>query len=110
MKAHLRLVLASVIASATLLFAQDARVSHRVEQKNREFSTREILLKRGERIEFCNADEVTHNVFSRSTANAFNIKTQPPGQSSFVEFKETGTTEVRCAIHPTMKLIVTVTN
>jgi cytochrome c peroxidase len=62
----------------------------------------------GERVEFCNADDVTHNAFSRSNANAFNIKTQMPGASSVVEFTTVGVTEVRGAIHPAMKLIVTV--
>ena len=92
----------------TSLFAQQSSVAHRVEQKSREFSTKEISVRRGERVEFCNVDDVTHNVFSRSSVNAFNIKTQMPGSSSIVEFKEPGVTEVRCAIHPAMKLIVTV--
>jgi plastocyanin len=92
---------------ATLL-AQDAPTSHRIEQKAREFSMREITVRPGDKIEFCNSDDVTHNVFSRSAANAFNIKTQMPGNSSIVEFKSEGVTEVRCAIHPAMKLIVTV--
>ena len=97
-------------AAVTVLIAQDARPSLRVEQKGRDFSTREITIRRGDKIEFCNSDDVTHNVFSRSAANAFNIKTQMPGSSSIVEFKDEGVTEVRCAIHPTMKLIVTVKN
>lgn len=104
------LILLPLAASTALLLAQDTRPPHRVDQKNRAFSTQEILLKRGERIEFCNVDDVTHNVFSKSAVNAFNIKTQAPGSSSVVEFKETGVTEVRCAIHPSMKLIVTVSN
>jgi plastocyanin len=94
----------------TGLFAQEAVLAHRIDQKDRSFSTKEITIRRGEKIEFCNADDVTHNVFSRSAANTFNIKTQTPGSSSVVEFKDEGVTEVRCAIHPGMKLIVTVKN
>ena len=95
-----------ILGGVTLLFAQDTAPTHKVEQKGREFSTKEIVIRPGERVEFCNADEVTHNVFSKSSANAFNIKTQMPGSSSVVEFKDEGSTEVRCAIHPTMKLLV----
>jgi plastocyanin len=94
------------LGGLALLFAQDTVPTHKVEQKSREFSTKEITIRCGDRIEFCNSDEVAHNVFSKSAANAFNIKTQMPGNSSFVEFKNEGSTEVRCAIHPTMKLLV----
>ena len=95
-----------LLCGVAFLIAQDSAPSHKVEQKSREFSTKEITIRCGERIEFCNVDEVTHNVFSKSATNAFNIKTQMPGSSSVVEFKNEGSTEVRCAIHPTMKLIV----
>jgi plastocyanin len=101
-----KITLMGALAAATL-FASDA-VTHRIDQKNREFSVTSITIKPGEKLEFCNSDDVTHNVFSKSKTNAFNIKTQLPGSSSVVEFKEEGVTEVRCAIHPSMKLIVTV--
>jgi plastocyanin len=97
---------AFLLGGITLLFAQDNPPAHKVEQKGRAFSTTEIVIRPGERIEFCNSDDVTHNVFSKSAANAFNIKTQMPGNSSVIEFKNEGSTEVRCAIHPTMKLMV----
>src|SRR3954469_8469004 len=89
-----------VAASLTALLAQDTPPTHRIEQKNRDFSVRELTLPKGAKVEFCNVDDVTHNVFSKSAANAFNIKTQMPGSSSMVEFKEAGVTEIRCAIHP----------
>lgn len=95
-------------ASFTALLAQETGSTHKVEQKNRGFSVKELTVPRGAKVEFCNADDVTHNVFSKSSANAFNIKTQMPGGSSIVEFKDPGVTEVRCAIHPSMKLIITV--
>jgi plastocyanin len=109
MKLPRPLCLAALGALVTTLFAQDV-VPQRVEQKNREFNVKEITLRPGGKLEFCNVDDVTHNVFSRSKVNAFTIKTQLPGSSSVVEFKEEGVTEVRCAIHPAMKLIVTVKN
>ena len=110
MKLNRILILALASASASFLFAADEVKSHRIEQKNREFSTVENTIKPGEQIEFCNADDVTHNVFSKSAVNAFNLKTQKPGSTSVVEFNQVGITEVRCAIHPAMKLIVHVKN
>jgi plastocyanin len=103
------LVLGGALALAGLAYATDQIRKHVVDQKDRAFSTKEISVKVGEAIVFQNSDEVTHNVFSNSKANAFVIKTQKPGESSAVEFKEPGTTEVRCAIHPGMKLVVNVT-
>lgn len=83
---------------------------HSVDQKDREFSQTEITIKPGEKLVFKNSDAVTHNVFSNSKVNPFHIKIQQPGSSSTVAFEAEGVTEVRCAIHPKMKLIVTVKN
>ncbi len=79
-----------------------------VEQKDREFSKVELTLRPGDKLVFTNCDSVTHNVFSNSKVNPFTIKVQKPGEASTVEFKDEGTTEVRCAIHPKMKIMVTV--
>jgi plastocyanin len=96
------------LASVALVVWAEAVKETKVTQKDREFSAAEITIKPGEKVVFQNDDEVTHNVFSTSKANAFTIKVQKPGESSTVDFNEEGTTEVRCAIHPKMKLTVTV--
>ncbi len=81
---------------------------HTVIQKNRAFSVAAITIKPGDYIRFKNDDEVTHNVFSMSPNMQFDIRRQAPGKSSDVQFLKEGTAEVRCAIHPKMKLMVTV--
>lgn len=101
------LIGASVTCAAALVLAQ-AVGEHPVDQKDKEFSQVEITVKPGEKVVFKNSDSVTHNVFSNSKINPFTIKVQKPGESSTVEFKDEGVTEVRCAIHPKMKLTVTV--
>ena len=83
---------------------------HPVDQKNKEFSQTDITIKPGEKVVFNNSDTVTHNVFSNSKVYPFHIKIQQPGSSSTVQFGNEGVTEVRCAIHPKMKLMVTVKN
>lgn len=79
-----------------------------VDQSAKAFSHTNITVKVGQQVVFHNSDSVSHNVFSNSKINPFTIKIQKPGSISIVEFKEVGKSEVRCAIHPTMKLFVTV--
>ena len=102
-------VVSSLMLTAGLLaWASEQPLAHTIEQKDRQFSQIEITIKPGASIVFTNSDEITHNVFSNSKDNAFNIKVQTPGNSSTVTFTNEGVTEVRCAIHPKMKLLVTV--
>lgn len=109
MKSKLRLTLPALMLAASLsLLAGDKPVDHPVDQKDKEFSKTEITIKPGETLTFKNSDSVTHNVFSNSKVNPFTIKIQKPGESSTIEFKDVGVTEVRCAIHPKMKIVVTV--
>lgn len=81
---------------------------HAIGQKDKTFSSAALTVKAGDSIIFKNDDEVTHNVFSNSSGNEFNLKTQAPGATSTVTMKTAGTVEVRCAFHPKMKLTVTV--
>ena len=57
---------------------------------------------------FSNHDTVSHNLFSRTPGFEFEVKVQLPGQDSGVGFDHPGEAEVRCAIHPGMKLRVVV--
>jgi plastocyanin len=110
MKARIAAIGICFVASALLgsseLGANEA--AHIVGQKGKQFSTSNIKLRRGESIRFVNDDSVTHNVFSKSEAAPFNLKLQPPGAEQDVRFERPGTAVVRCAIHPMMRLEVTV--
>jgi plastocyanin len=79
-----------------------------IEQKDRTFSKTELAVHPGDTVMFKNSDEVTHNVFSVTPGMEFEIRRQAPGASSTVPFPKEGVSEVRCSIHPRMKLIVTV--
>lgn len=81
---------------------------HEVVQKERAFSQSEITVKPGDKVTFRNADEVTHNVFSMTPGMEFDLRRQAPGSTSTVPFDKEGVSEVRCSIHPKMKLLVTV--
>ena len=80
-----------------------------VVQKNRMFTVAEIKIHPGDSILFKNEDDVVHNVFSSSPGSPFNLKIQQPGETASQSFKQEGTVEVRCVVHPGMKLIVNVT-
>ena len=109
MNLNLKLIAAGLIAGLlAALAAEPETTEHKIDQKDKAFSQTELTIKPGDKIIFQNSDSVTHNVFSNSKTNAFNIQVQQPGSASTVEFKQAGVTEVRCAIHPKMKLVVTV--
>ena len=79
-----------------------------VGQKDKSFAQSEVTVKVGGKIVFKNDDIVVHNVFSGTEGQQFNLKTQVPGSESSKTFDKEGTVEVRCAIHPKMKMVVKV--
>lgn len=79
-----------------------------VTQKGQQFTPRALTLKVGDEIVFVNDDTGTHNVFSESPANSFDLKAQRPGTRTKVVFPTAGRVDVRCAIHPAMRLSVEV--
>lgn len=85
-----------------------AAADQTIHQKGRVFSQDAITVKKGETIVFLNDDTVPHNVMSASTGNEFNLGSVAPGTSVPVTFDKPGTVAVICAIHPRMKLAVTV--
>lgn len=79
-----------------------------VGQKDKEFTVKEITIKKGDKIKFINQDPFFHNVFSLSDAVMFDLGSFPQGESKEVVFEEAGDVEVECAIHPNMKMKVKV--
>ena len=104
-----RLVAAVIIAYAGGCVAALA-VQHSVMQKGRVFSESALTIKKGDTILFVNDDNISHNILSTSPGNEFNLGSQPPGASAPVTFEKTGEASVMCAIHPRMKLSVTITD
>jgi len=101
--------IAYLTLTLTMFLAGDAPAAeHLITQKNTAFSAAEIKIKRGDAIVFKNEDIVPHNVFTAAKANQFNSNVQQPGESVTIPFKQEGTAELRCVMHPTMKLMVEV--
>ncbi|HYE76148.1 MAG TPA: plastocyanin/azurin family copper-binding protein [Blastocatellia bacterium] len=99
-------VKASLATLVIVCFA--APTTHKISQKGKAFSQVSITVNKGDSISFMNDDSVVHNVYSTSQGNSFNLKTQTPGTANSVTFNSSGMAEVRCAIHPTMRLVVNV--
>ena len=98
-----KLFLALVLPAGLALCADIA-----VDQKDRKFSKTEVTVKPGDTLTFQNSDDVAHNVFSATPGLEFEIHRQAPGEKSTITFQKEGAVEVRCSIHPRMKMTVTV--
>lgn len=95
-------------AVAVITHSAMASKSVTVNQADKKFSTGELTISKGDTVVFKNDDPFTHNVYSHSPGIGFELKVQKPGESSEVVFARAGTGEVKCAIHPQMKLRLTV--
>ena len=100
--------LLNILIATVLGLAPLSAAAVTIDQKDRTFSKPEVTLHPGDTIVFRNSDEVTHNVFSVTSGMEFELRRQAPGGTSPVVFAKEGVAEVRCSIHPKMKLIVTV--
>ncbi len=81
---------------------------NRIVQTGKAFEPAAVAVKAGDSIVFANEDFYDHNVYSESVGNVFNLGIQTPGQTNAVTLATPGTVEVRCRIHPKMRLLVTV--
>ena len=95
-----RLSLLFLLVLAGPAFGDDA---HTVVQQGRAFHPGEVTINRGETLTFTNKDEFIHQVY---VAGLFDSDEKAPGQNLTENFPDSGTFEVRCHIHPKMKLLV----
>lgn len=98
-----RLLLAFLLMAVPVAAAAEDAVT--IAQKGRRFSVPEITISRGSALIFTNEDRFIHQVYADGL---FDSDERAPGQSLRETFSKTGTFEVRCHIHPKMKLLVRV--
>lgn len=77
-------------------------------QKNKQFGPRVLVVVRGTTVDFPNDDRIMHNVYSRSTGNAFDLGHYKKGESKPVTFNVAGAVDIYCNIHPNMSATVLV--
>ena len=68
-----------------------------------------MTLRAGQSLTIVNDDKRTHNVRIDDPRMTFTSNAQEPGDSVVIAFPDPGRFGVICAIHPSMKLDVTVT-
>lgn len=105
----MRVTTAIVATSALVLTAHAAGAEEvHVSQKDKRFSTATLTVKTGDLVTFINDDEAMHNVYSTTQGFNFDLGGQNPGEETTVRLSKPGVVEIRCAIHPKMKLRVRV--
>ena len=99
-----------LLVGAALLAAPQAHAGEiSVSQKDKTFAPESVSVKVGDTVKFLNDDDVTHNVIAKSPAgDSKNNGAQKPGETVSVVFDKPGDHEVRCGIHPKMKMTVKV--
>jgi len=94
-----------VAIAASAVWAADTVI---VSQRDRRFTPDQLTLERGSIVRIVNDDRVTHHIYVDAPGMTFDSGEQPIGTTVEVRFDRTGNYEVLCAIHPTMRLRVTV--
>jgi plastocyanin len=79
-----------------------------VDQKDKAFTLTSLSVKVGDVVIFRNSDPFFHNIYSLSPVKIFDLGSYKQGESKSVTFDKAGDVEVNCAIHPNMKMKVTV--
>lgn len=74
-----------------------------VVQKSRAFRPGEVTINRGDALTFTNADSFVHQIY---LDGQFDSDEKGPSEIINQTFPRSGTFQVRCHIHPTMKLTV----
>ena len=98
------LALAACLAAGSGALAAE----HTVAQKDKAFGTKTLSIKVGDTVAFRNDDSFSHNIFSLTDAMPFDLGTYGGGQSKTVTFSKAGKFEIECAIHPDMRMVITV--
>ena len=100
---------AFVSLAASAVAASLQPVVREIAQRAIRFSQPSMIVKVGDVVKYKNEDDVTHNLMVIGSDDMpLDQGLQPPGAIVTHKFTQAGTFEVRCAIHPKMKMNVTV--
>ncbi|MEK7217799.1 MAG: cupredoxin family copper-binding protein [Patescibacteria group bacterium] len=99
----------TIQVSTTPLSSPPPVVSIAVDIKNFLFNPQTLTIKKGTKVTWVNNDTAPHTVTS-DVGNLLNSPTLASGQSFSFTFTDVGTNNYYCAIHPTMKGSIIVTN
>lgn len=98
-----------LLGTSGAMIAMAADPAATISQKGRKFTPDDVTVKKGDMVRFVNDDFYGHNVYSETEDAGFDIGLQPPGEERDVVLEKLGIVDVRCRIHPRMRLKITVT-
>jgi len=98
-----KILVGLLILTPIAAFADDA---HTIVQQGRAFRPGEVTINKGEALTFTNNDEFIHQIYVNGNNFNFDTDERAPGENLTESFTQSGTFEVRCHIHPKMKLVV----
>ena len=106
---NIRLAAAVAFLMGIALAAQAASTIT-VGQHGLVFTQTAAALAKGDRIVFTNEDDVIHNIhiFGPGADDSTDLGLQKPGATLTYRFDKAGAYMVRCSIHPSVKMAVTV--
>lgn len=105
----MRLCAAITIASAIILSAGVAGAEEfAISQKKKRFTPKLLNAKLGDTLVFVNDDRYAHNLYSETQGFEFDVRKQMPGAKHRMTLEKRGSFEIRCVIHPRMKMTVNV--
>ena len=105
----MRKVLILSMSLSALISAGSYAADFTVDQNKERFNMDSLAVKVGDNISFTNSDTVKHNltvVTPEEESN--NLGTEPPGAVVKYSPPKKGTYDIRCKIHPTMKMKIKV--
>ncbi len=106
----MRTLIIAGATAATLSMATSLRAAGvTVDQSGQQFSEKTLSINHGDTITFANKDDVSHNItVVDDSDDAVDLGLQKPGESLSHAFGKDGKFKIRCSIHPSMKMTVTV--
>lgn len=100
-------LLISLIAFPAGVLAQSQDVIT-ISQKKRKYAPGAVTIKTGDKLRIVNDDIFLHHAFIDEETMTFDSGSMEEGETRDIEFTAAGSFQVRCAIHPKMRLDVTV--
>jgi plastocyanin len=106
---RIRLTVATAILMG-LVVAAPAATTITIIQRGLALDRASVSLTKGDRLNFSNDDDVIHNIhiFGPGSEESVDLGLQKPGKTLSYKFDKAGAYRVRCNIHPSVKMAVTV--
>ena len=104
-----KITLRAAFAGLAIGISTAAIAATTISQKDKTFSQESVTVRAGETIKFVNDDNVTHDLTLKTPGGKMKPGVlEKPGEETEFAFDEVGSYEVRCLIHPKMKMSVEV--